>query len=318
MQKHSSSISSIRTTIRTADTSFSDLFYLRHILEFGEEEAAAEIQSTIAWRNGAGSNVVKRAAEAFAMATADGGWNNSPVLERAPHYEKIKPFITGKQILTTSTRDNDLVYCVRAGKIDDMGLMAEVSVSELEEVRMNEERNKGDEKFVASRSEKFRSKQERGDDTLVSFVSSLHPLTLLASIVASQFFLYAKEINCIVADQRSVQSNRLCRVALANDLSGVSLFNSSPDFRKALSQSSTVAAGVYPSVNRETLLLNLPKLLSALVKLFKPIFPKTVQKKLKFCNGPLKDIDDLAQIAREGPERTKFLDQIHDIIADEY
>ncbi|GMH51250.1 hypothetical protein TrRE_jg4275 [Triparma retinervis] len=261
LQKHSSTIASIRTD----DTSFSDLFYLRHILEFGEEEAAAEIQSTIAWRNGAGSNVVKRAAEAFAMATADGGWNNSPVLERAPHYEKIKPFITGKQILTTSTRDNDLVYCVRAGKIDDMGLMAEVSVSELEE-----------------------------------------------------FFLYAKEINCIVADQRSVQSDRLCRVALANDLSGVSLFNSSPDFRKALSQSSTVAAGVYPSVNRETLLLNLPKLLSALVKLFKPIFPKTVQKKLKFCNGPLKDIDDLAQIAREGPERTKFLDQIHDIIADEY
>jgi hypothetical protein len=115
-----------------------------------------------------------------------------------------------------------------------------------------------------------------------------------------------------------MQSDRLCRVALANDLSGVSLFNSSPDFRKALSQSSTIAASVYPSVNRETLLLNLPKLLSALVKLFKPIFPKTVQKKLKFCNGPLKDIEDLAQIAREGAERTKFLDQIHELISDDY
>lgn len=131
LQTHSSTIGSIRQ-----GGTHSDLFYLRHILEFGEEEAAAKVQDTIAWRNGAGSNVVKRAEDAVTMATADGGWNNEPVLERAPHYEKIKPFITGKQILTTSTRNNDLIYCVRAGKIDDVGLMAEVSVEELEEVRL--------------------------------------------------------------------------------------------------------------------------------------------------------------------------------------
>ncbi|GMI43957.1 hypothetical protein TrCOL_g5065, partial [Triparma columacea] len=109
LQKHSSTIGSIRQGGGT----YSDLFYLRHILEFGEEEAAAKVQDTIAWRNGAGSNVVKRAGDAVTMATADGGWNNEPVLEKAPHYTQIKPFITGKQILTTSTRDNDLIYCVR-------------------------------------------------------------------------------------------------------------------------------------------------------------------------------------------------------------
>ena len=132
LQKHSSTIGSIRQGGGT----YSDLFYLRHILEFGEEEAAVKVQDTIAWRNGAGSNVVKRAGDAVTMATADGGWNNEPVLERAPHYQRIKPFITGKQILTTSTRNNDLIYCVRAGKIDDVVLMAEVSVEELEEVRL--------------------------------------------------------------------------------------------------------------------------------------------------------------------------------------
>jgi len=133
-----------------------------------------------------------------------------------------------------------------------------------------------------------------------------------------QFFLYAKEVNCLVADERSLASDRLCRVILANDLSGVSLFNSSPDFRKALSQSSTVAASIYPSVNRETLLLNLPKVLSALVKLFKPLFPKSVQKKLKFCQGPLAKVNDLALIARAGEEREKFLDQIDGLIATEW
>ena len=56
--------------------------------------------------------------------------------------------------------------------------------------------------------------------------------------------------------------------------------------------------------------MNLPKLLNALVALFKPLFPKSVQSKLKFCQGPLSKVKDLGEIAREGTERTKFLDQI--------
>lgn len=53
-------------------------------------------------------------------------------------------------------------------------------------------------------------------------------------------------------------------------------------FRKALAEASKKSNQLYPFLAGPTLLLNLPRLLGALVKVFKPLFPATVQKKLKF------------------------------------
>ena len=125
----------------------------------------------------------------------------------------------------------------------------------------------------------------------------------------SDFFLYAKEVNTAVADARSMSSGRFCRICTANDLSGVNLFGPA-SFRKALSLSSTKASTLYPAIAAETFLLNLPRLLNALVKLFKPLFPKTVQAKLKFRQGPLRDVKGLGEVARPGAERDRFLDEI--------
>lgn len=132
----------------------------------------------------------------------------------------------------------------------------------------------------------------------------------------TDFFLYTKEVNAIVADMRSMATDRLLSVITCNDLSGVRLVGGSSNFRKALSESSTIASTVYPATAGPTLLLNLPTLVSALVKLFTPLFPESVQKRLKFKQGPLKNVNDLVQIAStsQSPARIEFLQQIDDIL----
>lgn len=96
-----------------------------------------------------------------------------------------------------------------------------------------------------------------------------------------EFFLYATEINSLVANARSRRLNRLIKVITANDLSNINLVGDAT-FRNALSAASKKATALYPNLASQTLLLNLPKILSALVKLFKPLFPPAVQAKLKF------------------------------------
>jgi len=277
LQIHSSTISQLKLDPRTSPLpldpplSSPDLFYLRHILEYDEgiEEddegginLLSGIQNTLSWRRGDGLEIVMSASSAIEEARKDGGWNNEPVLTAAPHSLKITNYITGKQIITTSSKQGDLIYCIRAGSIDDNSLMSTCTVPELIE-----------------------------------------------------FFLYAKEINTQIADERSLLTGRYTRIITANDLSGVNVFGDA-SFRKALSASSTIASKVYPAVNGPTLLLNLPKLLSALVKLFKPIFPVSVQKKLRFAQGPLKGIGDLSDVARGGEVREKFLKEIEELIKD--
>ena len=71
------------------------------------------------------------------------------------------------------------------------------------------------------------------------------------------FFLYAKEINAVVADLRSAETDRLVCVFTVNDLSGVKLVGGDASFRKALSASSQKANELYPSLSGPTLLLNL-------------------------------------------------------------
>merc|ERR1711971_926109 len=116
----------------------------------------------------------------------------------------------------------------------------------------------------------------------------------------------------LVANMRSEQTDKLVTVLTANDLSGVKLVGGSADFRKALSAASTKANDLYPNLSGPTFLLNLPRLLSALVKIFTPLFPDEVRKRLKFEQGPLKDVQDLTEISPSGDAsaRALFLKQI--------
>ena len=182
----------------------------------------------------------------------------------APHASIVNKYITPSQCLTTTINTGDLCYCIRAGKIDDVALMGEVSLQQM-----------------------------------------------------TDFFLYCKEVNALVANMRSEEKDQLITVMTANDLAGVKLVGGDATFRKALSAASNKANELYPNLSGPTFLLNLPKLLGALVKLFTPLFPDEVRKRLKFESGPLKNVNELVEISPNGnaASRELFLKQIDDLLA---
>lgn len=238
-----------------------DVFFLRYCLESPDNamDQMEQLHSNLRWRMGPGKSICESAIKAVEEATNDGTWDNDPVLQAAPHSSAISKYITPQCAITTTSNQNDLIYCIRAGSIDDNALMEAVNVDQMVD-----------------------------------------------------FFLYAKEVNALVANLRSV--DKLAGVITANDLSGVKLVGGSTEFRKALSESSKQATQLYPATNMPTLLLNLPKLVSALVGLFKPLFPPAVRERLRFEQGPLKGITSLEEIAKSGPTRTTFLQQVDNLI----
>lgn len=127
----------------------------------------------------------------------------------------------------------------------------------------------------------------------------------------AEFFLYAKEVNARVARDRMRASGRYVAVVTANDLSNARLLGAS-DFRKALSLASKKSTELHPGLAGPTLLLNLPPLLGALVKLFTPLFPKAVLDRLRFENGPLRGVSSLSCLlsASQSGDRQAFLADI--------
>lgn len=130
----------------------------------------------------------------------------------------------------------------------------------------------------------------------------------------TDFFVYSKLVNSIVANQRSLQTNQLVGVLLANDLKGVKLVGGSADFRSALSASSKKSDRLIPGTGGPTLLLNLPGILSALVKLFKPLFPPAVAARLKFCQGPLSTVSSLRELVSDDQALTTFRKELDDLV----
>lgn len=237
----------------------SDVFYLRYVIDdsFDDDEARiAALKSNLQWRMNDGNAIVTGAYNAIQSATADGKWNNGPILAAAPNADLIDKYLTSAQCITTTLSSNDLFYCVRAGRIDDKALMSTVTVDQMVD-----------------------------------------------------FFLYCKEVNAVVADMRSSQTDSLIKVITCNDLSGVKLI--SKDFRTSLSTAAAKGNDLYPSLNGRTLLLNLPTLLAAVVKVFTPFFPKAVRARIRFESGPLKNVEDLREIAEGGAGRGEFLTQMN-------
>ena len=264
LQKHTSDIARLKEEAQAVVGSIdqvpynNDVFYLRYCLE---EKGVDELKENLAWRQGAGKAICDAAVEAFGKATAGDKWNNDPVREAAPSAAIINEYINPSTSLTTSSSQGDLVYCIRAGKIDDKALMAS-----LENV-----------------------------DSLVDF------------------FLYCKEVNALVANDRSLDMDKLLYVITLNDLKGLNFIGGDATFRQALSVASKQANAIYPSMNGPTLLLNLPRLLSALVKLFTPLFPPEVNARLKFERGPLADVEELMDISYGGKDRDSLLKDLDKI-----
>lgn len=258
LQKHVSEIARLKeetqATVGSIDSApyNNDMFYLRYCLA---EKGTDELKETLAWRQGAGKAICEAALSASKKATEGGKWDNEPVRSGAPNAALINKYITPSTCLTTSSSQGDLVYCVRAGLIDDTALMAGL----------------------------------RSVDQLVDF------------------FLYCKEINSLVANDRSLEMDKVLYIITANDLKGIQLIGGDSSFRDALSAASKQANPMYPELNGPTLLLNLPRLVSALVKLFTPLFPPEVQARLKFERGPLSKVDDLLDVNYGGKGRDEFL-----------
>mmetsp|Transcript_55109 Transcript_55109/g.133903 ORF Transcript_55109/g.133903 Transcript_55109/m.133903 type:complete len:342 (-) Transcript_55109:1320-2345(-) len=253
-----------------------DVFYLRYCVD---EKGVDDLKQVLSWREGQGKTICDAAVEAVQKATSSGGvgdaspnegagggngkpkWDNEPVRDGAPNASKIKPFLTPTTTLTTASSQGDLIYCIRAGLIDDTALM-----SSLDSV-----------------------------DELVDF------------------FLYCREVNALVANDRSVSADHLLSIITVNDLDGVKLIGGDATFRQALSAASKQANDLYPALAGPSLILNLPRLVSALVKLFTPLFPPEVQKRLKFERGPLRDVEELVDVTYGGKDRQKFLKDIDEL-----
>ena len=232
-----------------------DVFYLRYCLD---DKGIDELKENLAWRQGAGKEICTSAIKAVQKASEGDKWNNAPVQSAAPFSEKICKYITPSNLLTTPSSNGDLLYCIKAGAIDDNALM-----SSLDSV-----------------------------DNMV------------------EFFLYSKEVNALVANDRSLTEDKLIYVLTVNDLQNLALIGGDATFRQALSTASKQATQLYPGLSGPTLLLNLPRLVSALVKLFTPLFPPQVQERIKFERGPLDGVNDLMTVSFGGPEREKFLKDI--------
>jgi len=245
------------------DMEMSEVDLLRFALAHPDDERAAEktLKGAIRWRQTKGKAIVDSAREAVAKATADGGWDNVPVRNAAPHGNVINKFITPKAVITTSTEDGDLVYVIRASAIDDKAMMDVASVDQV-----------------------------------------------------CDFFLYAKEVHNIIANQRSARTGRMCSVLFANDISGV---RKAPDkrFSKALTSSSDQYESLYPSLAGPTMILNLPLILQAFVGLLKPLFPKSVQERLVFKRAPvLGALKDITPLGTDPRLQNRFVREIKSLL----
>jgi hypothetical protein len=124
------------------------------------------------------------------------------------------------------------------------------------------------------------------------------------------FLLYVKEVHNLVANARSERTGRLCNVIFANDISGT---RKAPDpkFSQALTGSSKSYEKLYPSLAGPTMILNLPFILQAFVGLLKPLFPKSVQARLKFKPAPyLAKLKELTPLITDPNSKNAFLAEV--------
>ena len=99
IEKQRSTIDALKETA----PDFSEVALLRFALAFPtQSEATKALKDTLAWRSGAGTEIVAAAGAAYKEAFATGRWNNAPVRDGAPHAKAINQYITEKKHVAES------------------------------------------------------------------------------------------------------------------------------------------------------------------------------------------------------------------------
>ena len=157
-----------------------------------------------------------------------------------------------------------------------------------------------------------------GDLVYVIRASGIEDKEMMSKVSVDQlveFLLYVKEVHWICVNARTEQTGRLCEVVFANDITGTRKAPD-PDFSKALTGSSKSYTKLYPSLAGPTLILNLPFILQAFVGLFKPLFPKAVQARLKFEKAKyLSTLKELTPLTNDKNALNTFLAEVKSIVA---
>ena len=158
---------------------------------------------------------------------------------------------------------------------------------------------------------------DAGDLVYVVRASQIEDKEMMSKVSVDQlveFLLFVKEVHSLVVNARSERLGRLCNVIFANDITGT---RKAPDplFSKGLQASSKSYEKLYPSLAGPTLILNLPLILQAFVGLFKPLFPKVVQERLKFEKAPyLSKLNELTPLTTDQGAKQAFLKEIDSIL----
>merc|ERR1711924_153370 len=157
-----------------------------------------------------------------------------------------------------------------------------------------------------------------GDLVYVIRASLIDDKAMMSKVSVDQlveFLLYVKEVHSLVVNARSQRTGRLCNVVFANDITGT-MKPPDPKFSKALTASSKSYEKLYPSLAGPTMILNLPFVLQAFVGLFKPLFPKVVQARLKFESAPfLAKLSELTPLTTDAKSRKSFLSEVESLLA---
>merc|ERR1712113_1245795 len=158
---------------------------------------------------------------------------------------------------------------------------------------------------------------DEGDLVYVIRASLIDDKALMSKVTVQQlcdFLLYVKEVHSLVVNARSKKTGRLCNVIFANDISGTRK-PPDPKFSEALTASSKQYEKLYPSLAGPTMILNLPFVLQAFIGLFKPLFPKSVQARLKFESAPfLAKLKDLTPLTVDANARKSFLTEVQRLL----
>jgi hypothetical protein len=155
-----------------------------------------------------------------------------------------------------------------------------------------------------------------GDLVYVIRASGIEDKEMMSKVSVDQlvdFLLYVKEVHWLCVNARTEQTGRICEVIFANDITGTRKAPD-PDFSKALTGSSKSYTKLYPSLAGPTLILNLPFILQAFVGLFKPLFPKAVQERLKFEKAKyLSELKELTPLTTDANALKTFLGEVKGI-----
>lgn len=127
----------------------------------------------------------------------------------------------------------------------------------------------------------------------------------------SEFFLYVRELNARWCYARTNTTRSICQVIALQDMDGVD-GSQSDDFRKALTDAYEQTEALHPLVTGPTVLFNVPLQLK-MANVFKPLFPKTMQAKIRMEDGRISGMKPLRAMKKRPLLQRTILDDLENM-----